>query len=210
MHQKYVRRKVTSEINGTSNLGNIWERDVVKLGVVGDLESTGNRAQLGERDVVEQSVSNQCERSSVCFGCAAEGSQVGRGKALDIVAVESKRSVDSLQGWDADAGTVAEGHVGSSLQVGELNFQTLSVGLNVKQSSDVGNLGAEAGETAVVVDVQCFDGVQVNTFQAAQECVGDEDVLGLLDERGEGQLLQDWKSGPFDGADFSQLGEGQG
>lgn len=85
----------------------------------------------------------------------------------------------------------------------------MAIGLNVKQLSNIVDLGAEVGETQVVVDVQSCDSHQVDTIQGAQEGVGDEHAFCLLDELGEGERVKGLQGRPFDGSDLGQFVEAE-
>lgn len=90
--------------------------------VVGNLVSTLNGLQQGHGDVGQVTVGDNCQGSSVLNVLAANGGQVRCGDALKVIAIESERSIDSSQGRDAKGRDISEGHVRSSLQVGELDI----------------------------------------------------------------------------------------
>lgn len=137
---------------------------------------TGDGGQKREGDVGKIGVgnkSNSTSGSSIRLG--SNSGQVGGRDALKVVSVESEGAVDNSQRWDADGRSISESGVGSPDQVREANLERLSVGINLEQLGDVGNLGIEFLQTVVVVDVKSGDGLQVDTIEGAQESVGDED-----------------------------------
>lgn len=52
--------EVSGEINGTSNILQVWEADGVESSVVGDLVCTSNRDKNWHRDVGKSGVVNKC------------------------------------------------------------------------------------------------------------------------------------------------------
>lgn len=190
-------------------MGQFWEVDSIKSGVVGNLESTSNSLEHRDGDVGEGWVSNESQ-STLSVGSVTDGCQVWCVEAGEVVLVETEGSVNNGQRWNADTGNVTEGHVGGPDQVREANIQALSVGIDVEKSGDITNLSAEGLEAVVVVDVQGVNGVQVDTIEGAQESVGDGNTLGSLNGIGESERWESWKSSPVDGSNLGEVGELKG
>lgn len=201
-----LRSEVSGEVNSTTDLGQLGEWDTTKSRVVGNLESTTNSLEVRDGDVGEGWVSNESQSTlSVCS--VTDGCQVWCVETGEVVLVESEGSVDDGQRWNANTWDVTEGHVGSPDKVREADIQALSVGINVEESGNIANLGAEGLEAVVVVDVQGVDGVQVNTIKCAQEGVGNGNTLCAANGVGKGEGWESWKSGPVDGSNLSEGGE---
>lgn len=133
---KNSRSKVSREINSTSNLGQASERDTTKSRVVGNLESPSNSLKVRDGDVGEGWVSNE-SKSTLSVSSVTNSSQVSCIDVVEEVPIESKGSVDNSQRWNADAGNVTEGHVGSPDKVREADIQVLSVGINVEKGGNI-------------------------------------------------------------------------
>lgn len=173
--RRYLRGEVSREINGTSNSGESWEFQCRQSRVVGNLVGTCDGGEEREGDVGKIGVGNKCNStSSSSIRLGSDSGQVGCRDALEVVSVESEGTIDNSQRWDADGRSISESSVGSPDQVREADLERLTVGINLEQLGDVGNLSVEFLQTVVVVDVKSGDGLQVDTIEGAQESVGDE------------------------------------
>jgi len=123
-------REVSGEINGSTNVGECWKGDTGKGRVVGNLGLTGNSLEERHGNVGESGVVDECESSSSWSFLATNRCQVWCSQAVEVVSIESERSVDKGQRWDADRGCVSERSIGGPDKVGEADFQFLSVGVN--------------------------------------------------------------------------------
>lgn len=204
-----LRGEVSREVNRTTDSSQGWEADGLQRGVVGNLVSASNGLEVGNRDVLERRVGDEGQASKSSSGVSNRG-QVWSGKAVEVVLVEDQRSVHGGQRWDANGRNIAESGIVGPHEVRELDLQILTVGCDVEDVRDAANLGAELGETAVVVDVQGANGLQVDTIEGGQEGVLDGYAGGVRDELREGQFTQGGESVPEDGGGRGQVGEGQG
>lgn len=206
-----LRSEVSREINGTSNLGQLWEVNGTESRVVGNLESTTNRLEQRHGDVGEVWVSNESQ-STLSVSSVTDGCQVWCTETGEVVLVETEGTVDNGQRWNADSWDVTEGHVGGPDEVREADIQALSVRINVEKGGNIADLSAKGLETVVVVDVQSINSVQVNTIESVQEGVGDGNTACGADRLGEGETGESWKSGPVDdsnGLESVELESGQ-
>jgi hypothetical protein len=195
----------TSESDGTTNHGQLGERvELLKLGVVGNGETATNLGQLREADVLDGRVADEGQITGLDL------SQVEQRDALEEVGVETERAVDGSQRGTGVLGDVGDSSVGEPLNVGHLNAELKTVGVDVEKVAQALDAGSELGEELVVVDVQILNSLNVDTLQAAQTGVGDDDGISLLDTLGaevEGSKTVQRKE--LKAADRVQRGESQ-
>lgn len=195
--------EVSGDADGTSSaLEGRESGDVQQLGVVGDQETTSNSLQKGHGDVGQRRVGNKGNVTS-------DLGQVGGQNRLHVGSVDTEGGVDNLQGRNAEAGNVADGHVEGPDQVGEGELQVGAVVVDDERLGDVADLGVDLAEVGVVGDLKAVDGGKVDAFEGGESSVSDEDGLGLGETSGEGELLESIEGGPRDGADLGQRWERQ-
>lgn len=115
-----------------------------------------------------------------------------------------------LERGDRELGDVGNGHVGNPDQVGHGDLEVQAVGLDVEVVAQVAKLGVELGQTGVVVDVNQGGGLQINTIQAVQTSVANDNALGLCDSGGsERELVESVQRLEADGTNALQRGERQ-
>lgn len=205
LRRRYLRREISREVDGTTNLGEKWEADGSKSSVVGDLVSTTDRDQVWHGDVGKVLVGNECEGTLTVV--TSDSGQLWCVERLDKGTVESEGSVDIGQRSKADAGNVSEGHVGSPGKVVKGDIESSSVINNVEGLANVGKLGRKGSQSVVVVNVENVDSGQINTLEGAEEGVCDQNAVGLADGSTELKLAQTTKGSPRDGLDLGEVGE---
>lgn len=192
---------VAAHVEGTTDALKFGEASsILESGVVGDLQVVADLGQERERKVAELVVSNKGKG-------LADLSQVGCGERLKAVLVETKGAVELGKGRKQDASAGTEGQVGGPDQVGQLNVDSLVVVGEVERVGDVAQLHLYLVDVAVVGDLEGLGHLDVDTFEGAESGVLDIDVVGLLDRRGETNVLEVGKSVPLDGLDLLQHGE---
>lgn len=142
-------------------------------------------------------------------GKISNGGQIWCHDGLEVVAVESHVSANLGQRWNGQGGDVGNSHVVDGAQVGELNSQVWSVGRHLEQTGDIAKLSAVTSQVEVVVDVHVGDGHQIDTIQACQLSIRDDERAGRADTSGEGQLLKLIEGLPLDGLDRCEDWEAQ-
>ena len=204
MQQSSLLGKVAPELDGTANALHLGESvDLIEVRVVGDQETAANAGEHGEGDVGQTGVANERDIARRSRG------QVGSAERGEVVRVETSGSVNGDKRGSAEVRHVGNGHVGNPDEVGQRDLQVLTVGLDVQVVREIAKLGGKVGETAVVVDVHGSKRLDIDTVQAAQEGVGNDDARGLGNTTGEGETAESRERGPRDAADAAELGEGQ-
>lgn len=197
---KNSRVELAAEVNGTSNLLQLGQVNGLQLVVTGNGESTVNLGQNGHGDVGQLGV--------VVEHKVTGGGQVGGRESGELSTPEAELTGELLQRGNRDAGDVAEGHVGTSAEVGELNLESIVVTGEVDQIGSVLQVvDVDLLEIAVVLNLELVDGLQGDTVQRGQTGVLDDNIAGLGDTLVEVQRLELGKGVPLDGADGGQLGE---
>jgi hypothetical protein len=201
MCRKDILGEVSGDGDGTSSaLEGLESGDVQKLAVVGDQETTSDGLEKGHGDVSQRRVGNESNVTS-------DLGQVGGDNRLHVGSVDTEGGVDNLQGRNAEAGNVADGHVEGPDQVREGERQVGAVVVDDERLGDVANLGIDLAEVGVVGDLEAVDGGKVDTIETGQGSISDEDGLGLGDTGGEGERLESIEGRPRDGADTGQRWE---
>lgn len=112
---------------------------------------------------------------------------------------------------NGNAADVTEGHVGTALEVGELDLERVHVTGEVDQASGVSQVVDVDGlEVGVLGDVKVADPVEGDSAQAGQTGVGDGDVAGIGDTSRKVELLELRQSGPLDAAHAAEGAHAQG
>jgi len=198
--------EVTVKVESASNSGKLGETvDDHEVGVVLDGETTTNLLQLREGDVVEVLVGDDGQVTLV----GTDSGKVGALQRLELVGVETERTVDGGERVEGNGGDVAEGHVVGPDQVGEDGRDVTTVGLNVERGGDVTELHGDVVQVVVVGNEDSVDNSKVNTVKSLELSVLDVQLAGLLNTGGEGQKLETSKGVPLDGVNLAELGEGQ-
>lgn len=198
--------EVTVKVESASNSGKLRETvDNHEVSVVLDGETTTDLLQLREGDVVEVLVGDDGQVTLV----GTDSGKVGALQRLELVGVETKRTVNGGKRVEGNGGDVAEGHVVGPDQVGEDGRDVTTVGLNVERSGDVTELHGDVVQVVVVGDEDSVDNSKVDTVKGLELSVLDVELAGLVDTSGEGQKLETSKGVPLDGVNLAELGEGQ-
>lgn len=176
--------------------------DLAEVSVVGNNEATVDGGQVGEGGVTELRVRVD--------GKGTNALEVGEVKTVKSVVDESQSRVDLLKLRDVNRRAVTESSVVSPLQVGERDVDLGSVVSNVQRASNLGSTNLNLVDVLVVVDVEVVNGRKVETLQALELSVTDEDVLSVLDTGVELELLKSRQSNKLDASEVSELGHAQG
>lgn len=151
--------EVSVEVESTANGGKLGETlNDLELGVVGNLESTRDGLEHRHGNVGQVGVADERER-------ATDGGQVGSAEHGELVAVETKRAVDSLERWEGNGGGVADGHVVGPDQVGEDGRHVVSVGTDGQGGGDVSKLHVDVLEVRVVDNVDGVNDLEIDSVQ---------------------------------------------
>lgn len=204
-----IRSEDTREIDGTSNLSQLWKRDILENAVVGNQGSTSNGRQLWQSNVGKSLVGNERE-GSLSATESSDGGQIWCRERLHVCSVETKGTVDNSERWNADAGQVTESHLLCPDQVWQLDGEISIVGGNVDERRDGLDLSAESGQSSVVADVESIYRVEVDAVESAQEGVGDDHALCGADGGWESESTQVTKSSPLDVSNRCELLEREG
>jgi hypothetical protein len=194
------RVELAAEVNSTSDLLQLGQVNGLELVVTGNGETTVNLGQNGHGDVGELGV--------VVEHQVTGGGQVGSRESGELSTPEAELTGELLQRGNGDAGDVAEGHVGTSAEVGQLNLESIVVTGEVDQVGSVHQVvDVDLLEITVVLNLELVDSLQGNTVQGGQTGVLDDNITSLGDTSVEVEGLELGKSVPLDGADGGQLGE---
>lgn len=197
-----LRVELAAEVNGTGNLLQLGQVNGGELVVTGNGETTVNGLQDGHGDVGELGVVVENEVTG--------GGQVGSRESGELSTPEAELTGELLQRGNGDAGDVAEGHVGTSAEVGQLNLESIVVTGEVDQIGSVLQVvDVDLLEITVVLNLELVDSLQGDTVQGGQTGVLDDNITSLGDTSVEVEGLELGEGVPLDGADGGQLGEGE-
>jgi hypothetical protein len=137
----------------------------------------------------------------------ANGSQVGGMEGLETVVVQTKRSVQGLEGRHLKGTNETEGHVGGPDEVGQGDLQSLVVIREGHRVRDITKLHVDFVDITVVGNEDGIDLLDVDTLEGADSGVLDVDLVGLGDLGGEANGLEVGEGVPLDALDLLELGE---
>ena len=137
----------------------------------------------------------------------ANGSQVGGGEGLETVVVQTKRSVQGLEGRHLKGTNETEGHVGGPDQVGQGDLQSLVVIGEGHRVRDITKLHVDFVDITVVGNEDGVDLLNVDALERADGGVLDVDLIGLGDLGGEADGLEVGEGVPLDALDLLEHGE---
>ena len=164
------------------------------------MEVAGDLSELREADVANLLVGDNGKS-------LANGSQVGGGKSVETVVVQTKRSVEGLEGRHLKGTDETESQVGGPDEVGQGNSELLVVVGEGQRVRDVTKLHADFVDVAVVGDEDGVGLLDVDALEGAKGSVLDFDVVGLSDLSGKANGLEVGKSAPLDRLDLLEVGE---
>jgi hypothetical protein len=194
--------ELAAEVNGASNSLQRGQIDVAELVVAGNQETTVDSLESRHADVTELAVGAENQVASL--------GQVGSAERRESVAPEAKLAGQIMERGHGDSADVAEGHVGTTGQVGQLHLKGVQVTSKVNQASCILQVVDVDGlELSVLGDVELTDGVQRNTVQVCQTGVGDRDITGFIDTLSEFKTLKLGQSSPLDRPDTGKRGEAE-
>lgn len=194
--------ELAAEVNGTSNSLQGGQIDVAELVVAGNQETTVDSLESWHADVTELAVGVENQVASF--------SQVGSAERREGVAPEAKLTGQALERGDGDSADVAEGHVGTTGEVGQLHLKGVQVTGKVDQASCILQVVDVDGlKLSVLGDVELTDVVQRDTVQVSQTGVGDRDITGFIDTLSEFKALKLGQSSPLDRSDTGKRGEAE-
>lgn len=187
---KYLLGEVTDQADSTRNGSEISETgDVGVFAVVGNGETATNGLQRWHGNVAEVAVVDKRKG-------ATDGGEVSAGDGGELIAVETERTVDSLERRSRVNGDVTQSHVVGPDQVGENGRDVVAVGLDGQRCGDVTKLHVDLLEVVVVGDVNSVNNLEINTVEGVELSVLDVELRGSLDTSGERQTLESRKSVP--------------
>lgn len=193
----------TAKVNGTSDSLKVRERNAGELVVASELETTVDGLEAGHAEVRELGV--VIENKVTGLG------QVGGAEGLEAVTPEAHLTGKVVERRNGNAADVTEGHVGTALQVRELDLERVHVTGEVDQTSGVGQVVDVDGlEVGVLRDIEVADPVEGDSVQAGQTGVGDSDVAGLGDTSRKVELLELRQSSPLDAAHAAEGAHAKG
>ena len=139
-----------------------------------------------------------------------DGGQVGSRKAFEAVVVQTKRSVEGLEGRHLKFTDETECQVGSPDQVGQSDSELLVVVGECERVGDVAELHRDLVDVAIVGNEDGLYLLDVDALEGAESRVLDVDLVGLGDLGGEANVLEVGKSVPLDRFNRLKLGEVDG
>jgi hypothetical protein len=191
---------VSGDVESTTNA--LEQRETVnggEVGVVGDLKVVGDLGQHGEADVGDLLVGDDSKGLT-------DGGQVGGGKGIEAVVVQTKRSVEGLKGRHLEGTNETESQVGGPDEVGQSNRELLVVVGESQRVRDITKLHVDFVNVAVVGDEDGIGLLDVDTLEGAESSVLNADVVGLGDLGGEADGLEVGERVPLDGLYGLELG----
>lgn len=158
------------------------------------METTIDRLELGHADVASQLVADESQVAG--FG------KVRCDEFLEAIGPEAELASEVRQRWHRNIADIAEGHVGASDQLGQLDVQGIQVAGKVDETSGLGQaIEIDFLQEPVLGDVKSANLVQGNALQVGQAGVGDLEVVSLGNFLAEIQRLQPGQNRPLDRAD---------
>lgn len=200
----YLLAEVAAHVESTANALELRETvNLDELGVVGNLNVAVDLGKEREGNVVELLVGDNSNSLT-------NAGQVGGREGLETVVVQTKRSVEGLEGGNGDGTAETESQVASPDEVGKLDLDGLVVVGKGQRSGDVAKLHGDGVNVAVVGNEDLVSLLNVDALERAESSVLDVDLVGLGDLRGEANLLEVGERLPLDRVDGLELGEVQG
>lgn len=199
---KKIKRNILLELSGnvesTSDELEAGETfDILEGRVVGKLQATLDGLKFWHGDVHDHGVASEDKVTS--------GSEVGSADVHEEVGVETEETIHLVKGRQRGITDVAEGHVVSTLEVGEFDGKALVVGSEVQVASNVGHLvDVNFHQVRVVGDHEVADSLKIETLEGGEIGVGDEDRGSLGNGAGESKGLELWQSFQREGLDLGQ------
>lgn len=197
----YSLAHVSRDVESTTNALELGESvNHRKVGVVGDLQVVVDLGEQGEADVGDLLVGNDGKG-------LANRSQVGGVEGLETVVVQTKRSVQGLEGRHLKGTNETEGHVGGPDEVGQGDLQSLVVIGEGHRVRDITKLHVDFVDITVVGNEDGVHLLDVDALEGADGGVLDVDLVGLGDLGGEADGLEVREGVPLDALDLLELGE---
>lgn len=200
---KDILGEVSGDVDGSSG-AELWETiDSQEVGAVGNEKTTTDSLELWHGDVAELAVTDESDiTTNLGQVWCHDGAHVG--------AVDTEGGVDRLEGWNAELGDVANGHVVCPLKVWERKLEVWSVVVDDQSGGDVTNLSGDGAEESIVGDLEESDLVEVDAVEGGESSIGDEDAVSLAQWSREGELLKSVEGSPLNGTDLLEDWHDQG
>ena len=194
--------EAATEVNSTGQLGERGQVNDIQLVVTGNGETTVDGLEVGDGDVGQLGV--------VVEDHVTASLQLGGVEGLELGTPEAELTVQVLQRGHGDGADVTEGQTLGVGQVGQRDFDGVTVERQVDDTGGVDELVQVGGlQVSVGLDVELADHLKADTVKRGQTGVGDGNIAGLVDTLLEGKAAEGGQGVELDLADRGELGEAQ-